>query len=437
MKVWQKLINSTVLLLGCCLAVSAQNPAVPAPSNVREIDSEASEVLSAAQNQVKQLPADEQQKVLSTLGNRLPAGFLVSMGFTDPTNLINSDTNKLPLSQKDFLIGQIETTQQLVDPGMNPSPTTGDVAKGILDTFKSSRPLNDTELQKYTASLQQLPSLARSIGRLLWTDGSGSWTFEGTVFVTKTNTVATACHVVKPVIDVVGGQVVMKNGVTAVVDFSDTELPKLGPLPLTLHTYPVMKVLALGSQQGCDIAVLQIQGADSIPALNISTVNAPNTRLLVVGYPQLTDLSPLVCQYAIDPTDKYFCAFRSAHSGIAKVSSPGSEFSMNSHDGVSVFTYSATTRGGQSGSPVFELETLQVIGIHYCCTGGADGNYGLACATWHPQNLHWNEAISSATLASDGNLKDFFQVANQASSARQVLEQTASNRDRKPPGLQP
>jgi hypothetical protein len=254
-----------------------------------------------------------------------------------------------------------------------------------------------------------LPVVAKSVGRLLWSNPTdGNWHFEGSAFVIKTNIVATACHVVAELVDISGNQITIRKDRTAVIDFSDVELPKTGPLPPEVHPYPLSKILALGSAKGCDAAVLQIAGAESLPAIPMSSSATPPKRVVVVGYPQLTDLSPLVCQFAIDPTTLYFCQFRAAHPGTSKVNSPGDVYTSGSHDRIGVFTYNSSTRGGQSGSPVLDLETLKVAGVHYCCTGSADVGSSLACALWHPQNLRWNEAISSTSILADQSLKGYF-----------------------------
>ncbi len=198
------------------------------------------------------------------------------------------------------------------------------------------------------------------------------------------------------------------------IDFSDGQLPATGQLPSGINTYPVLNIIATGSGQGCDVALLKIFGADGVPLLKVSDGKSIPKRLVIIGYPQLADLTDLVCQYTLDSTTKYFCQFRVAHPGIAKVKSPGSTYTSNSHDGIDVFTYNACTRGEQSGSPVIDLDSLRVVGVHYCCTGSAQVDTTLGCATWHAQNLKWNEAISTKTITADDALKNFFEVDNAA-----------------------
>lgn len=398
---------SIISICAACACAAAQTAPVSANADARSINNEASEVLAAAQAQLKALPPAERMRISTELSSPASLASMFGRPFTLDT-LISPDPDKLTLMEKNELMANFQRLQQLVDPSiLVTSPNDAD-ADAIVRAFQASSPLTPSEIQIVRQSLKGLPAIAKSVGRLLWVDpADGNWHFKATVFVSKPNVVATACHVVSDLTDVQDGQLVLRRDVTAVVDFSETPLPKTGPLPASLQTFPVKKLLAAGSAQGCDVAALQISGADSIPPLTLSSGAANPKRLLVLGYPQLTDLTALVCHYAEDPTAVYFCRFHLANPEAAKVASPGNFYTSNTHDGISVLTYNANTRTGQSGSPVLDLETLRVIGVHYCCTG-SDTPYALACALWHPQNLRWNEAIAAATIASDDKLKPYF-----------------------------
>ncbi len=401
---WSRALLVSIL----CVCACAQRPASRAQEDVSVLDREATTAVSAVQGQLKNFPIDRKTRISDALQSQLmsvPLSFKVAGNLN---SLVTLDPHKLTLTEKNDLLMRIQRTQQLVDPALTPSPAAE--ADAIISTFQSSSPLSPAEIQALRLRLAQLPNIAKSVGRILWSNpADGNWHFEGTGFVTKTNIVTTACHVISELTDVSDGQLVLRNDRHAVVDFSEMTLPKTGPLPSNMVTYPVSKILAAGSAKGCDVAVVQISGADSVPALSVSKTQSPPKRLLVLGYPQLSDLTPLVCQYEQDPTALYFCQFRTAYPAAAKVTSPGNLYGSNSHDGISVFTYSANTRGGQSGSPVLDFETLQVAGVHYCCTGSADMTYSLGCATWHPQNLRWNEAIASSTVLADSSLKSYFE----------------------------
>ena len=171
--------------------------------------------------------------------------------------------------------------------------------------------------------------------------------------------------------------------------------------------YPVTGVAAISGRAGCDVAQLRIDGAAAnIPPLKIAAKNTTATRVIVVGYPLLNTYSSFTCSLGLGGiTSTNFCEFHTDYPTIAKVASPGRILSRDAHDGISVFTYDAPTDGGQSGSPVFDAETLEVIGIHYCCSGAPANTSDLMCATWHPQNISWNEAIASETMVGDAILK--------------------------------
>lgn len=408
----------SLLLLSSVLG-GGQVASTAAPAHALEEDAEAGKVLSAAQQQVQTLPDAKKQQILNGLSESLLGKVnKIATSTIDPNHpetVLQADPKKLSLEQKNELLSLIQQTQQVVDPTLVPSSTTSLDPKDILSVFGSPTPLTLDEIKLYSNNLKKLPGLAASVGRLLWADKTDqNWTFEGTVFVTKANVVATACHVIEPLVDVSNGKISLRGDRMAVIDFSDGQLPATGQLPSGINTYPVLNIIATGSGQGCDVALLKISGADGVPLLKVSDGKSIPKRLVIIGYPQLADLTDLVCQYTLDSTTKYFCQFRVAHPGIAKVKSPGSTYTSNSHDGIDVFTYNASTRGGQSGSPVIDLDSLRVVGVHYCCTGSAQVDTTLGCATWHAQNLKWNEAISTKTITADDALKNFFEVDNAA-----------------------
>ncbi|MGC4052788.1 MAG: trypsin-like peptidase domain-containing protein [Paludibaculum sp.] len=373
------------------------------------MDAEAAKILSVAQHQIKMLPAEEKTRLSDALRNSPvklvdPAGKRVTLD-----ELVSASPERLTLIDKNKLLEQIHRQQQVVDPSLVPaSPGSADA---IVAAYQTSRPLEPAEIPVVRESLMRLPEATKSIGRLLWSDSARpAWILGGTVFVTRTNEVATACHVIGEIVDVRDGHLSLRADRTAVVDFSEWPVPISGPLPSGAKTYPVLKLLATGSEKGCDAAVLQIAGAETIPPLRLSHSTDAPKRMLVVGYPQFDDLNRYVCGFASDPTMLFFCNFMSAHPGTRRVASPGNLYTSTVHDGLGIFTYSANTRGGQSGSPVLDLKTMEVAGIHYCCTGTPDSTYTLGCATWHPQNVKWNEALSAATILADKALKDHFEM---------------------------
>jgi hypothetical protein len=401
-----------IFFLSVALFADAQTS--KASKSAITLDSEAGKVLAAAQHQIADLSGTKKQEVFSAfdeIASKQSPFTSLTIDNGAPHNALTTNPKALTLRQKNDLLSWIQQTQQVVDPSLTPSTSSSQDPQDLVSAFSSSKPLTPAEIQKYTANVARIPVLAKSVGRLLISVTAGStWVSKGTVFVTKKNVVATACHVIEPIVDVSNGTLSLRKNIIAVVDFSDDTLPDDGTLPSGLQTYPVNKILSVGTAQGCDVALLQISGADSIEPLKVDESKSLPARIIVIGYPKLDDLSDLVCTYAIEKTQKFFCQFWKANKGAAKVKSPGSTYTPNSHNGIDVFTYNAATREGQSGSPVLDLETLRVVGIHYCCTGADIPDLKLACATWHAQNLEWNEAISTKSILKDKALRDYVQL---------------------------
>jgi trypsin-like peptidase len=407
-------LRLTCPILVIILSATSLTAQTGAPKVAIEMDAEANDVLSAAQKQIRNLPGPAQGQVLSGLRTKIDTPNLKTLGIKAPSDILAIDPEKLSFRQKDQILGNIMQQQRFVDPGSVVTPSNSGNPQDIVPAFTASSPLTPEEIKRYSDNARKIPTLAQSVGRLLWSDkASRMWHFEGTVFVTKTNIVATACHAVEHIVDVKNEQLVLRSDRVAVVEFSDGELPDTGMLPTNVQTYPVIGIAASGSTLGCDVAFLRIDGALTIPSLKVSNGKSIPKRIALIGYPQLTDLTPLVCQYAVDDTTKYFCKFHAAHPGIAKVKSPGTVYTSNLHNGINVFTYNATSRLGESGSPVIDLDTLDVVGVHYCCTGGNQVDNALECASWHAQNVSWNEAISVSTLIADKNLAGFLEVGPQ------------------------
>jgi hypothetical protein len=292
-------------------------------------------------------------------------------------------------------------------------------AGSVLDAL--ARTLNDLQPgpQVSVASLTPIFAKGQSIGRVLWTykdlldKGDPMWQLAGTGFVSSPGVVTTACHVVSLIADVSAGQAKIRAGLVVRMDFSDT---------VAFHKLiPVTNIVAISKATGCDIAQLALDGGADIVPLKMGPATASTKRILVVGYPLLDNYTLDDCSAEGNTvTETQFCGLRRSNPGVAKVISPGTVFTCcdNDHGGISVLTYNASTDGGQSGSPVFDADTLVVVGVHYCCTGDMPSSGLMDCDTWHPQNIKWNEAISTQSLLNEPNLKGHF---SDVESATQVV----------------
>jgi endonuclease G len=135
------------------------------------------------------------------------------------------------------------------------------------------------------------------------------------------------------------------------------------------------------------------------PPLQVSSQAAAGTYIGVLGYPDIRGAED-ACQThsaSCDETAQWFASYGQKNPGIIKILSPGRETGQFSRGTFQIFTYDAPTLGGQSGSPVMDLETGKVVGLHYCCSGYKAQAESLACAQINPISLgdrSANEAIS-------------------------------------------
>jgi hypothetical protein len=425
-RLFQKLICLGCLLYWCPRLL----PQVSAPvaSHAIEVNNEAGEVFRSLQKRISELPAEQQGNVLSLFkenASKTP-GAVDTLGTiaTNPSTILTTSQSDLTYQQRlagDKAMIQAlhqNTLQVIPGSGTLPAPVT---QQGLDNSAKVLNQISPASGPLSASSLSRLLEQEKSIGRLLWTkpelivSGTPMWQLAGTVFVTGPGIVTTACHTLsgqgdQSLLDIRGTSVALRSGIVLKVEFGDTSQYQ------TMYT--VSGVAAVSGQAGCDVAQLKIDGADHVPPLKIAARNITATRILVVGYPQLDNYSALTCSLGLGGiTWKDFCAFHSAYPNVAKIVSPGHILSRDSHNPISVFTYDAPTDGGQSGSPVFDADTLEVIGVHYCCSGAAANSSALACANWHPQNVAWNEAIASETLVSDQTLKPNIVDIDEGASA--------------------
>jgi len=125
-----------------------------------------------------------------------------------------------------------------------------------------------------------------------------------------------------------------------------------------------------------DVVVLALAADGPHAGLPVRAGPAPaaGAALLVVGYPRADERTPLFASAVY--ADLY---------GV-KRAAPGE---VTGGDDERLF-HDASTLGGNSGSPVLDLETAAVVGVH------ATGHFA-----------HRNEAIRSSVLAAEGSLRPF------------------------------
>jgi Trypsin-like peptidase domain len=421
-------IGAIGILLGLPLSsVAYCQLTTPASPHAIEIDQESSGVFNSLKDSINALPTIERAKTESLIERDLNAtpGATTTLGpvANSASDLLSAGPSNLSLNQRMIAVRAMiqarnENVQQVVIPGVVASPAT---VQGLDGAVTALNHLVPTGNLLAAGSLGPLLQKYKSIGRLLWTkpaliaSGTPMWQLAGTVFVTSPGIVTTACHTLmgqgdQALVDIQGSAITLRSDLVLRVEFGNTS---------DFQTmYTVSGIAAVSGQAGCDVAQLKIVGADDIPPLKIAAKDNVARRVLVVGYPLLNNYSSFMCGLNLGgATEQQFCVFHAANPTVAKVVSPGNVFTWETHDGVSVFTHGAPTDGGQSGSPVFDADTLDVIGVHYCCSGASQNSSNLVCATWHPQNISWNEAIASITIVSDALLKPNFSDIDQSTTS--------------------
>jgi hypothetical protein len=377
-----------------------------------QLQQEAAENLVSRQQQLQQLPKEQQDKVVESLEH---------LSNTDPNVKAVLDQNGI--TPKDLLTASPST---LTAPAINLGNLTifrvidGNikpviiVATGAKPTGTEPVPAMNDAVNK---QVEALATTAQSVGRLLYTDklsfnrGQPNWILAGTVFVSNAGTVATACHVISNMVNLSGSKPVLDDdNIVAVVDFGTSIKPN--------KLIRVTSVAAVGDLQGLDIAFLKIENSDGIAPLKFAANSQHPEQVFVLGYPELSDLNDQSCSAAnLDDTTKYFCQLHKDNPDVIKIGSPGTTHWDQAHFPFDIVTYNAPTRFGQSGSPILDASSLQVIGIHYCCTGLSTGQERLNCATSHVATVTWNEGISGSTIAKSQFLRQFIIESIQAPNA--------------------
>lgn len=308
------------------------------------------------------------------------------------------DVSKLNLEQKHLLDA---TTMHVVIGNGNLAPIavltnaikpTGDQIYPDLQTLVASAANNDT-----LAITNKVGRIRYWIRNGLPADAvldSGAY-LAGTGFVIAPGMIATACHVLDYFTDVKSG--IMSPTVWVKIDFSaDSQ---------THHSYLVTGVLGKGNLQGEDYAVLSVKttsedGGGPLPdPMTFGTDYSTTKYVAVIGYPDLDGATKAcaACGTGCDETNKWFSDFAAKNPGVIKIMSPGRKTGSFTPLGFPIFTYDSPTLGGQSGSPVMDLQSEQVIGIHYCCTGYKPDENEPSCARLQPLSLGMrssNEALA-------------------------------------------
>lgn len=300
-----------------------------------------------------------------------------------PTTLGSSDLEKL-LHYRDL-------TQQVVMDSFRPMP----ILNGVIPPASGQTPEIAALLTDENRA--ELSRMAQSVGRI---ELSGD--LLGTAFVISPGVLATNCHVLEEMGRKTrdGSAFVLTKDGTLVVDFSD--LPDHDPS----HEFLITDIVGYSNQSGFDVALLRVSeksrdGSSPIPPpLPTGSYDGTKVKIGIIGYPDLSRA------FGTKKTIKMFERLvRMNGQTVTKILSTGLAVHLAGTSNY-IMEHYASTQGGQSGSPVINLSTRRVIGVHFCCTGLETRTAGdLACGTWTTLNVSTNEAITSDSIFQDTVLR--------------------------------
>lgn len=216
----------------------------------------------------------------------------------------------------------------------------------------------------------RLRNAVRCTGRITMTDSTGS-RIVGTGWVAGRDLIMTCRHVAEEFVRFTGRgpQVRMCVGCTAKIDFGEGE--ETGRAPVIEVVVPVVVHPRL------DLALLRVGALPpELKPLKLAARPAPSERVAVIGYPgrDATDAGE-----ATTAAERLFSETEQAlFGGVYDVKrlSPGRLFSpglvKTRFAQIRGLPHDASTRGGSSGSPVLDLTTGHVVGLHF--QGAFGGN---------------------------------------------------------------
>jgi Trypsin-like peptidase domain len=346
----------------------------------------------------KELPEETKTKLSEDFQRESKEHFgFVAIKSVDEASAV--DLFRLPTTQLDLLN---RTSMHVVDGNLIPVAV---LQGAIKPTGNQIYP--DLQSLIATSNTPEMVALTAKVGRIRYwiRNGQNSGTLQddagflaGTGFVVGTGMIATACHVLDYFTD--ESSVNLSPNVWVKIDLS--------PDAQTHETYAITGVLGKGSLQGQDYAILSVakmseDGTHSLPDSVTFGANNNAKYVGVIGYPDIAG-AVKACGTGgsgCDETNKWFSNFASKNQGIIKIISPGRKTGDFNLHGFPILTYDAPTLGGQSGSPVIDLQSKTVIGLHYCCTGYKPSMNEPACAKLQPISLgdkSDNEALSIQSI---------------------------------------
>lgn len=224
----------------------------------------------------------------------------------------------------------------------------------------------------------EIEETARRVGRIQ-ARTNGRVRPEGTGFLVADRVVITNRHVAERfAIPGASANWELMQGKQPTIDYADD------PDSSLRNPFPITRVLGIHPDPDIDLALLELSdapvdsGGEITPLVISSTSpgNARGRRVYVVGYP-LNDPfhDPVVIRTVFG--DRF---------GLKRLQ-PGEILAV--FEGSKLFNHDCSTLGGNSGSCVVDLETNQVLGLHF---QGLQGEWNQAIALWSLRDDPWLRA---------------------------------------------
>jgi len=220
---------------------------------------------------------------------------------------------------------------------MRPAPLSKNGQLDPLPAKKGSSVYQPAAVAAWDTFRTHVAPRLYSIGRLDRTAGANPEI--GTGFLVAPTLVLTNHHVVTQLSH---GVDQLDAGMAVIRFYQEFEGPE--PVP----SCPVTRVVAI--HPTLDMALLEVKLPDARPIIEIETgAVPPNLMVGAIGYPYKDDRNPLF-------VDKIYAGIYGVKRGAFGELLPP-DAALVSHD--------CSTLGGNSGSPIFALETGKLIGLHF------------------------------------------------------------------------
>jgi hypothetical protein len=245
----------------------------------------------------------------------------------------------------------------------------------------------------------ELLRISKSVGRVERVNTPGDIELIGTAFVTDNGKIATNCHVIAQLISATGLPALVP-GVEVRVDFS--EPARHDPS----HEFQVESVAGCPTRLGFDVGVLNVtttsrDNSNGLPpGLPLSSTKyAPqwgtaDARVSLIGYPDL--------QHTDEPLYRELESLAPGQFG--KIWTPGIGQGIDNTQGFDILLHNGSSDSGNSGSPIIEMKTFRVVGVHNCCYSSVvsdpPAQFRLPCSFVFGQ-ASFNAGIGSWELKGD------------------------------------